>query len=82
MISPLKQRNSGPLIRTFMLGEDSLNGESRQLKIPAGYWRYVELPDDDLNYAATYDGDRVGMLMSEVCIPGFRFVRLRASDFP
>jgi predicted cupin superfamily sugar epimerase len=50
--------------RQYVLG--SGEGASRQVKVPGGWWRFIELLEDEQQ-----DDEHRGMLMSEVCVLGF-----------
>jgi predicted cupin superfamily sugar epimerase len=63
---PKDQLGMAREVRSHVLGPNV--GESRQVRVPGGWWRYVELLDEDL--AGQPNAVQQGMLMSQVCFSG------------
>ncbi|KAG8901499.1 hypothetical protein FRB99_005275 [Tulasnella sp. 403] len=60
-----------PNVTTRVMGPYPAQGETRQLFVEGGVWKMSRIPEADLAFATSGDGEKVGCLISEVVAPGF-----------
>ncbi|KAM0746031.1 hypothetical protein T439DRAFT_330223 [Meredithblackwellia eburnea MCA 4105] len=73
LVRPSPVPGQAPEEKTVVMGEDTANGEVRQLVVEGGWWKASEIPMMDLEGLKDGQGEKVGCLISEVVVPGFHW---------